>query len=66
MNTVALKAPQTVDTDTKAMQDRIYAVIEAGKKKARKLSWLFERHPGFVEKNAWDEHLGLEVRRMRW
>jgi len=48
------------------MQDKIYAAIEAGKKQLNKLSWLFERTPGFVEKNAWDEHLGLEVRRLRW
>jgi hypothetical protein len=66
MNTVALKAPQIADTNTKVIQDRIYAVIEAGKKQVKKLSWLFERHPGFVEKNAWDGHFGLEVRRMRW
>ena len=66
MNTVTLKAPQTVEIDTKVVQDKIYAVIETGKKQIKKLSWLFERHPGFVEKNAWDKHLGLEVRRLRW
>ena len=66
MNTLTLKQPQTVDTYSKVMQDKIYAAIEAGKKQVKKLSWLFERHPGFVEKNAWDKHLGLEVRRMRW
>ena len=66
MNTLALKQPQTVDTNSKAMQEKIFAALEAGKKQVKKLSWLFERHPGFVEKNAWDEHLGLEVRRLRW
>ena len=66
MNTLTLKQPQTVDSDSKAMQDKIFSALEAGKKQVKKLSWLFERHPGFVEKNAWDEHLGLEARRMRW
>jgi hypothetical protein len=66
MNTATLKTPQIVDTDTKVVQDRIFAALEASKKQIKKLSWLFERHPGFVEKNAWDEHLGLEVRRLRW
>ncbi len=66
MNTLALKQPQTVDTSSKVIQEKIYAALEAGKKKVKKLSWLFERHPGFAEKNAWDGHLGLELRRMRW
>jgi len=66
MNTLAIKQSQTVGTDNKAIQEKIFAALEAGKKQVKKLSWLFERHPGFVEKNAWDEHLGLEVRRMRW
>ena len=66
MNTLAIKQAQTVDTDNKAIQEKIFVALEAGKKQVKKLSWLFERHPGFVEKNAWDEHLGLEVRRLRW
>jgi len=66
MNTIAIKQPHTVETNNKAVQERIYAALGAAKKQLKRLSWLFERHPGFVEKNAWDEHLGLEVRRMRW
>ena len=66
MNTLAIKQSQTVDTDNKAIQEKIFAALEAGKKQVKKLSWLFERHPGFVEQNAWDKHLGLEARRLRW
>ena len=66
MNTVTLKKAQIVDTDTSVIQDRIVAALEASKKQIKKLSWLLERHPGFVEENALDEHLGLEVRRLRW
>ncbi|MFV2031715.1 MAG: hypothetical protein ACC663_04400 [Gammaproteobacteria bacterium] len=66
MNTIAVKEIQAPNVDTKAMESKIFAALEAGKKQVKRLSWLFERHPGFVEKNAWDEHLGLEVRRMRW
>ena len=66
MNTVAIKQAQIDTTSSKVVQDRIYAALDAGKKQLKKLSWLFERHPGFVEKNAWDENIGLEVRRMRF
>ena len=66
MNTLTLKQPQIDTTSSKDVQDRIYAALNAGKKQLKKLSWLFERHPGFVERNAWDKNIGLEVRRMRY
>ena len=66
MNTLTVKQPQASIVDTKAMENRIYAALEAGKKQVKRMSWLFERHPGFAEKNAWDGHLGLELRRLRW
>ena len=66
MTTLAVKQPQIDTTSSKVVQDRIYAALDSGKKQLKKLSWLFERHPGFVEKNAWDKNIGLEVRRMRY
>jgi len=65
MNTLAIKQPQIETTNSKVVQDRIYTALEAGKKQLKKLSWLFERHPGYVERNAWDKSIGIEVRRMR-
>jgi hypothetical protein len=66
MSTIALKTPQTVHIDNKLMQDRIVVAIEAIKNQAKRLSWLIERQPGFVERNLLDEHLGHEVRRSSW
>jgi len=66
MNTVAVKSPQNVDTNSKVMQDKIYTALETGKKQAKKLAWLFEHHPGFDEQNLFDENLGPEIRRSRW
>ena len=66
MNTLAVKQPQIATTNSKIVQDRIYAALETGKKQLKKLSWLFERHPGFIERNAWDKDIKVEVRRMRF
>jgi len=66
MNTVALKAPQIVDTNSKVMQDKIYAVIEVSWKQIKKLAWLFEHTPGYSERLLRDKDLGAEFRRMKW
>ncbi len=66
MNTVTLKAPQTVNTNSRAVQDKIYAVIEASWKQIVKLPWLFEQTPSYSERLLRDKDLGPEYRRMRW
>ncbi len=65
MKALTVKAPQTVSIDTRELENRIVASFEAVKKQVKRLSWLFEPNPGFIEKHAFDEHLGLEVRRLR-
>ncbi len=64
MNTLTLNQPQAVDTDSRVLQDRVVAALKAGKKQLKKLSWLFERHPDFIERNLLDRHMGIEVRRL--
>ncbi|MCH8106675.1 MAG: hypothetical protein IIC58_14420 [Proteobacteria bacterium] len=66
MNTVALKAPQTVDTNSEVLQDKLYAIIEASKKAVMKLAWLFEHTPGYSERLLRDKDLGAEFRRMKF
>jgi hypothetical protein len=65
MNTVALKTPQTVDTNSTVVQDKTYAVIEASWKHIKKLAWLFEHTPSYSERLLRDKNLGLEFRRMK-
>ncbi len=66
MNTVALKAPQTVDTNPKVVQDKIIALIEASWKQIKKLAWLFKHTPSCSERLLRDGYLGAEFRRMKW
>ncbi len=66
MNTVALKAPQTVDTNPKVVQDKIIALIEASWKQIKKLAWLFKHTPSYSERLLRDGYLGAEFRRMKW
>lgn len=66
MNTLTVKPTPTPVVDTKAWENNIHSALEACKRHLKKLSWFFERHPGFVEKNAWDKNIGIEVRRMRY
>jgi hypothetical protein len=66
MNTVALKTPQTVDTDTKEMQDKIFAVIEASWKAMRKFAWTILHTPAYSDQLLRDKNLGIEYRRMRF
>ncbi len=65
MNTVALKVPETVNTNSKVMRDKIYAVIEASWKQIKKLAWLFEHTPSYSERLLRDKNLGPEFRRMK-
>ena len=66
MNKVALKAPQTVDTNPKVVQEKIIALIEASWKQIKKLAWLFKHTPSYSERLLRDKDLGPEYRRMRW
>lgn len=66
MNTVAVKVPQNVDINLKVMQDKIYAVIEAGKRQIKKLGWLFAHTPAYSDRLLRDRNLGPEFRLMKW
>ncbi len=65
MNTVALKAPRTVDTNSKVMQEKIYAVIESSRKAIRKLAWIILSTPAYSDQLLRDPILGAEFRRMK-
>jgi hypothetical protein len=65
MKALTVKAPQTVSIDTKELENNLHAGFKTIKKQMKRLSWLFKRNPGFIEKHLFDEHLGLEVRRLR-
>ena len=66
MNTVALKAPQTVDTNSEVLRDKIYAVIEVSWKQIKILAQLFAHTPSYSERLLRDKDLGPEYRRMKW
>ncbi len=65
MNTVALKAQQSVDTNFNLIQDKIHTVIEASWKQIKKLAWFFEQTPSYSERLLRDKDLGAEFRRMK-
>lgn len=66
MKTITLSAKPTTVTINKKTRAKFYKIYLVAKKQLKRLGWLLERHPGFAEENAWDEHLGLEVRRMKF
>jgi hypothetical protein len=66
MNTFEIKTSQTVGTNSKEMQNKIYAVFDSGRKQISKLAWLFKHTPGYGERLLLDEYLGPEIRRMKW
>ena len=66
MNTVALKTPPAVNTSLKAMQDKVYAAIEASWKAIRKLGWTILSTPAYSDQLFRDKTLGSEFRRMRF
>jgi len=65
MNTVALKAPRTVDTNSKIMREKIYAVIDACRKAIGKLVWATLNTPAYSDQLLRDPILGAEFRRMK-
>lgn len=66
MNTATLKAPQTLDTDTKVVQHNILAGIEASWKAFRKFPWTLLSTPAYSDQLLRDKNLGAEFRRMKW
>lgn len=57
MNTLTIKVPHTVDIDTKAMQDKIFAVIETSWKASRNLAQVIFATPTYSNRILRNKHL---------